>query len=306
MAEASPRRRWTVFNVILALGASAALLAVGLAVLGPDRDSAAGLDPHANIAMNAPLEDVDTMMARLEFRLKGNPSDVDGWKMLGWSRLQTGRAAEAVVAYERAVSLEPNVAATWSSLGEARLAAANVAGARTAFGRALALDRHEPSARYSLALIKAQSGDRKGAVEDWLAMLGDAPAGAEWTNEVRAKAASVADDIGMDISARLPKATVADAVVIPGPTSDQIASASALPAGEQQAMIDGMVTRLAARLADNPRDAEGWERLMRARMVLGEEDRAAAALQSGLAAFADDAAVQARLRATATALNVPR
>ena len=305
MVEAFPRGRWTVAKLALVASASAALVAAGFAVSRSAEPDPNAADPHANIAIDQPLGDVDTMIARLEFRLKGDPSDVAGWRMLGWSRLQTGRAPEAVAAYERAVALAPEDAATWSSLGEAHLAAAETAQARTAFARALALDPKDPTARYSLALIKAESGNGKGAVDDWLAMLDDAPPGAEWTGEVRAKALSVAKDIGMDISARLPEIPPAEAAAIPGPTAQQIASASALPAGEQQAMIDGMVARLAARLAANPRDVEGWTRLMRARMVLGERDAAATALESGLAAFVDDPAAQARLRAAATALNVP-
>ncbi len=66
-------------------------------------------------------------------------------------------------------------------------------------------------------------------------------------------------------------------------------------------MVDGLEQRLAA----NPRDAEGWVRLMRSRMVLGQPDRARAALQSALAAFADDRPTQQRLRAAAAELNVP-
>ena len=60
-----------------------------------------------------------------------------------------------------------------------------------------------------------------------------------------------------------------------GPTAGQMAAASALPASDQQAMINGMVGGLAARLAANPDDVEGWVRLIRSRMVLN--DRAAAA-----------------------------
>ena len=181
-----------------------AVVAAGFAVSRPNRDAASEANPHANLALDQPLGDVDTMIARLELRLKGDPSDVAGWRMLGWSRLQTGRPADAVIAYERAVALAPDDAATWSSLGDAHLAAADTAKARTAFARALALDPKDPTARYSLAAIKAQAGNRKGAVEDWLAMLDDAPPGAEWAGEVRAKALSVAGEIGMDISARLP------------------------------------------------------------------------------------------------------
>jgi cytochrome c-type biogenesis protein CcmH len=46
---------------------------------------------------------------------------------------------------------------------------------------------------------------------------------------------------------------------------------------ERQAMIRGMVDRLAARLDANPDDAEGWQRLARAYAVLGETEKAEAA-----------------------------
>jgi cytochrome c-type biogenesis protein CcmH len=296
----------TLANVALAVAASAALVAAGIAVSRSNDALPTRADPHADLAIGEPLGDVDTMMARLEFRLKGDPSDVAGWRMLGWSRMQTGRPADAVAAYGRAVALTPGDAATWSALGEAQLANANVADARTAFARALAIDPVDPTARFSLAVMKAQSGNRRGAVEDMLAMLETAPPGAEWAADVRAKASSVAREAGMDIGARLDKVAPPDLVSASGPSAQQVAAASALPVGEQQAMIDGMVARLDARLADHPRDLEGWARLMRARMVLGQGDAAAVALQAGLAAFADDAAAQARLRAEAKALEVPR
>jgi cytochrome c-type biogenesis protein CcmH len=70
-------------------------------------------------------------------------------------------------------------------------------------------------------------------------------------------------------------------------------------------MIADMVDGLEQRLAQNPHDADGWVRLMRSRMVLGQEDRARAALQNGLRAFRDDQAAQRGLRAAAAELNVP-
>jgi cytochrome c-type biogenesis protein CcmH len=44
---------------------------------------------------------------------------------------------------------------------------------------------------------------------------------------------------------------------------------------------------------------------MRSRMVLGEADKAQAALRSGLAAFAGDAATTQRLKSAAAELGVP-
>jgi cytochrome c-type biogenesis protein CcmH len=70
-------------------------------------------------------------------------------------------------------------------------------------------------------------------------------------------------------------------------------------------MVQNMVDRLANRLRQNPRDADGWIRLMRSRMVLGERDAAGAALRSSLAAFNGDAATQGQLRTAARELGVP-
>jgi tetratricopeptide (TPR) repeat protein len=54
------------------------------------------------------LPDVDVMLAKLVARLEKHPDDVKGWKMLGWSYLNTNRPEEAARAYETALKLEPN------------------------------------------------------------------------------------------------------------------------------------------------------------------------------------------------------
>jgi cytochrome c-type biogenesis protein CcmH len=53
-------------------------------------------------------------------------------------------------------------------------------------------------------------------------------------------------------------------------------------------MIRGMVTRLADRLKENGNDVEGWQRLLRAYMVLGERDKANAAAADAKRALAND------------------
>ena len=63
---------------------------------------------------------------------------------------------------------------------------------------------------------------------------------------------------------------------------------------DRQAMIRGMVERLAARLAEKPDDPEGWARLARAYDVLGETEKAQAARQRAEAAAAPKLATPAR------------
>jgi cytochrome c-type biogenesis protein CcmH len=69
-------------------------------------------------------------------------------------------------------------------------------------------------------------------------------------------------------------------------------------------MIRGMVDQLATRLETFPNDENGWLRLMRSRMVLGEKDAAKAALAKALETFARDAAAKTRLIATARELGI--
>ena len=78
-----------------------------------------------------------------------------------------------------------------------------------------------------------------------------------------------------------------------------------MPDADRQTMIHAMVDRLAGELKANPHDSGGWVRLMRARMVLGETDKAADAYKQARQAFAGSAAAQAALQEAAKSLGVP-
>jgi cytochrome c-type biogenesis protein CcmH len=65
-----------------------------------------------------------------------------------------------------------------------------------------------------------------------------------------------------------------------------MAAAAEMPAEQRQAMIHGMVERLAARLKSDGADVDGWLRLMRAYMVLGERDKARSAAADARRALA--------------------
>lgn len=85
--------------------------------------------PKADTA--AGLPDVDTMIARLAARLEQAPDDVEGWRTLGWSYLNTNRARDAVTAYERAASLAPARTDIAEALQQARVTAGiNASGER--------------------------------------------------------------------------------------------------------------------------------------------------------------------------------
>ena len=73
---------------------------------------------------------------------------------------------------------------------------------------------------------------------------------------------------------------------------------------ERQAMIEGMVERLANRLADAPEDPDGWLRLIRARLVLGQDEQARADLGSAIAAMGTNLDKRATLLEGAAAMGL--
>ena len=302
-------RRPSAATIALVSAGIIALASAGVAIYRSGGEESAASDAHGVAKPDQPVADIGTMIAQLEAKLRKDPDNAEGWRMLGWSYFETGDLMRSAAAYRRAAELEPNNAENWSSLGEALQTASATASpeAAAAFERALKLDAKDPCARYFLAVQKDLKGQHEAAIADWIALLRDTPPGAPWEADLRRTIQEVAQKQRIDIAARMPSPrqdSIATAA-IPGPTREQMAAASSIPPKDQDAMVRGMVDGLANRLKANPEDAEGWIRLMRARMVLGEAEAATAALASGRAAFKGDAATQAQLDRAAGELGVP-
>ena len=77
-----------------------------------------------------------------------------------------------------------------------------------------------------------------------------------------------------------------------------------MPADDRAAAIRSMVDGLASRLESAPNDVDGWSRLMRSRVVLGEKDVAESALRKALDVFKDDAAASNRIKSAAIELGL--
>jgi cytochrome c-type biogenesis protein CcmH len=315
---ARPLSERTLLVLALGLVAVVVLAATGL-YLKIGRPNASSGAPaqiaDANLPPGHPNGEVAGMIGQLEARMKQSPNDPEGWRMLGWSYLQVGRNADAAQAYGRAAALDPHNGEYLSAQGEATVLAAQgqvTPAAEDIFRKAVSLDAADPRARYYLAIAKDQKGDAKGAMDDWIALLKSAPPGAPWAPEVRSFVEKVAQERHVDLTGRLPLepppaalAEAAPSAPAPGPSSDQVAAAGQMSAAGRQAMIEGMVAKQAAGLKANPHDRDGWERLMRARMVLGQPAAASQAYRDAAKAFAGSPADLAALRETAASLNIP-
>jgi cytochrome c-type biogenesis protein CcmH len=115
-------------------------------------------------------------------------------------------------------------------------------------------------------------------------LLADSPPNAHWRTAVNARLAALKGESALsEASAGAPAAAIPEA---------------------QRPMIEGMVSRLATRLASDGGNVDEWSRLIRAYAVLRQEDKAKAALADARKALGPDANAVASLDALARDLGL--
>jgi len=216
------------------------------------------------------------LVGQVEAHLEQNPEDGRGWEVIGPVYMRLGRYDDAVKARKNALRLLGATAGREADVGEALTAAANgivTAEAKAAFDRAVALDSSDARARYFVGLAAEQDGRPKEAAATWRALLAEASPDAGWAGSVRESLARV---------------DPAAAASQPGPSADDVAAASEMSPEQRNVMVRSMVSRLAERLKQDGADVEGWLRLLRAYMVLGDKEQARAAASDARRALASD------------------
>jgi cytochrome c-type biogenesis protein CcmH len=321
MAEAAQStRRLQPATIALAL---AALIAIGVLLYTTlFRGNGTAATGNESVAANAMTADgqvpsVEDMIGTLVERVRRNPDDHEGWFRLGLAYKGVEDLPQSIAAFRRAMELQPRNPEYAGYLGEALLIQSTRAHrpippeAEQLFRRTLELQPGYPRGRFYLATIKDLRGDHRGAIDDLIALLRDPSLEPAQAQQVRDAVQVIAEASQIDVTGRLPAAPPpastesAATAAIPGPTPDQMRAAGGMTPTQQSAMGRTMVDRLAARLRQNPRDADRWMMMMRSRMVLNEPELAGQALRDSLAAFQNDPATQARLREAAQQLGVP-
>lgn len=207
----------------------------------------------AAAALQPAVADVDTMIANLEARLRENPTDGEGFRMLGWSYLNTGRPQQSVDAFKNAAQLLPDRADVRTSYGEALVAASGgivTPEAKAQFEQALQLDPTNQAAREFLTQGK-----------------------------VPVSSSAMTDE----------RDAISPSMSIP----------ATMPSTDRELMISGMVERLAARLRSDPRDADGWVKLIRSRIVLKDNAQARQDIQTARGVFKSDPAALEKIQSVA-------
>ena len=234
---------------------------------------------HPDLARRS-LEKPDTADARalvttLAWRMRQNPGDPRGWFVLGRGYLFLQDAQDAAAAFRRAIPLVAPAErpAMLSAYGEAQTLAAGgdvTPEAEAAFRAALAGDPKDVKARFYLGQAYAERHDVPHALSLWRSLLADTPPSAPWR----------------------------------GILLDRIAILSGLTQAPPN--IAMMVADLAERLKHAPNDRDGWQRLVKSYVVLGDTDKARAALADARRVFAGNASALATLGAEARDLKLEK
>ena len=217
--------------------------------------------------------DARALVTTLAWRMRQNPGDPRGWFVLGRGYLFLQDAQDAAAAFRRAIPLVAPAErpAMLSAYGEALTLAAGgdvTPEAEAAFRTALAGDPKDVKARFYLGQAYAERHDTPHALALWRSLLAETPPNAPWR----------------------------------GILLDRIAILSGMTQAPPN--IAMMVAGLAKRLKHAPNDPEGWQRLVKSYVVLGDTDKARAALADARRVFAGNAPALAALGDEARALKL--
>ena len=287
-------RRRKFAAATLLLGVPALALPIYLALGQPGmRDlplAARKVDPQGVAIADA--------VRRIEAHLARNPNDGKGFDVVAPVYLRAGRFDDASRAYRRAIELLGATPTRLADLGESLVAAGHgvvSAEARAAFEQSVQLDPSYAKSRFYLALGLEQDGQVLKAFEAYVAL-------ADGLDDPAARQRVMVEIERLRASGKIPPDTPGPRAAPSGPAG----TIAALPEAERAAAIRGMVEGLASRLESGGGTLVEWQRLIQARMVLNERDKAEAHLAAARKALAADAVALAELDRLAQSLGFNR
>jgi cytochrome c-type biogenesis protein CcmH len=192
---------------------------------------------------------------------------------------------------------------------------------RIAIEDTLRRDPKNVRARFFVGLAEEQAGDKASALAEWTELLKDTYSDESWAADLKNRIGELSRNISVDGGSRPqePKPVIVPGVggitrgqggsqapreVERGPGPQDVQTGEAMLPADRSLMIRQMVDGLANRLEQSPRDADGWIKLIRSRMVLGESELAKQAFARGLKVFADNAPERDRIAAAAQRLGL--
>jgi cytochrome c-type biogenesis protein CcmH len=275
--DGGPRSgRWLVLVMALVVPAGATGLYSKLGA--PEVPGLAFADRRAERAEAGEIAD---LAAKMQDRLQQDPNGgpTEGWALLGQTYVRMGRFEEAAAAFETVTQRSEAGSSDFSRLAEALIFSKEgvvTPEAEIALDRAQALDSRNPAAVFYKAVATDQAGQPAVAFEMLAGFVQSAEGSVPWKEAFIAQANRIGGGLGyapLDMAS-----TARTQLEAPGPSAEDITAAAQMSSEDRSAFIRSMVERLAARLANQPEDPDGWTRLGNAYRVLGDTDAARTAL----------------------------
>lgn len=231
------------------------------------------------------------LMDQLRQTVADRPDDLQGHMLLAQNEAALGRFAAAHAAQAQVIGLKGDSvsAQDYADLAEMMVLAAGgyvSPEAEVALATALDIEPRHPVARYYWGLMMAQIGRPDMAFQVWDGLLRDSRAGAPWVDPILSQIEDVAARAGRRFNPAVIPGSAPPA--IPGPSAEDIEAAQDMSPEDRMAMIEGMVSGLAERLASEGGSADDWARLISALGVLGDLDRAQSIFDEAKTRFAED------------------
>lgn len=282
-APVSARRANRIAQMAVIVFLPAAGLCLYLATGRPDL-------PDAPLAMRLanPGEDINILVAKAEQHLVQNPEDGAGWDILAPIYYREGRMEDAGAAYQNAIRILGPTPARLGGYAESLIALSGglvTTEAQDALKQSLAIAPNDPRSEYYLALALKQQGKTEEARNAFEALVRASPKDASWLPLVNTHLAALKGAPG-------------------NPSEADVAAAQTMDSGDRNAMIEGMVASLAEKLKQDPKNFEGWMRIVRSYAVLDRKAEAGEALRQGLQAFPVETEEGRNLLALANELGI--
>ncbi|MEM8729435.1 MAG: c-type cytochrome biogenesis protein CcmI [Pseudomonadota bacterium] len=270
----------------------------------PDQATAESDAPPVPAAPQDPQ--FEDLMDKLRATLAERPNDLQGHILLAQNEAASGDFTAAWAAQDAVIRIKGPEATgqDFAELGELMILAAGgyvSPEAERILGQALQLDRGNPIARYYWGLMMDQVGRPDIAFTVWDQLLAQSPASAPWRPILEERLPMLATLAGVTYR---PRAAPQAPPALAGPSQDDLDAASDMSVADQMDMARGMVAGLEARLSEDGGSPDEWARLITSLSVLGEPDRANAALAQASAAYADDPAALTLIASAAAQAGV--
>ncbi len=224
------------------------------------------------------------LVAQLRTALEERPDDLRGHQLLARSEARLGNFTAAHAAQERVIALSGGPSAPLQVFVDYADLLVLAAGgyvspeAENVLNLIVARDPQNGVARYYWGLMQIQIGRPDRAFRVWDALLREGPADAPWIEPVLTQI----EETAMLAGVRYQVPVIGTGR---GPSQDDIDAAQEMSPAERMQMVEGMVSGLATRLAEDGGPPRDWAQLITALGVLGRMDQAFAVFQNAKEAF---------------------